>query len=399
MKWLHLSDLHINDKVEWDVFKGDLIQHCKRKGPIDLVIVTGDYHDFREKNDFSKAEEFLIELMKNLNLDISKDLFLVPGNHDGSNPICEHKYGNVAALKKDPTRIKGKEWEELVGQFASYEEFVKNVIPGYSFEHPAREHCRIWNNKINFIHCNSAVVSDAEDKDEQLFDINTFAKLALDSTLPSIILIHNNINDIDKNQQEQIKGVIRNSTIKAYFCGDRHIQQVDMINVLEKQNCQIPCIGSYKSAPDAKDNYSSYGIIIGTWIEEKAELEGWTWSMKKSFQLDNIITGQTIEMGEKYNNQVVKNDTGNSSIELVVEKDILPINKANLLRDEQWFRKLVFNLSDKQREKVNIKLGMNSRNITKDETVESINEIFDELIQVKYIDEIIEYMEKLYKEE
>ena len=139
MKWLHLSDLHINDKVEWDVFKGDLIQHCKRKGTIDLVIVTGDYHDFREKNDFSKAEEFLIELMKNLNLDISKDLFLVPGNHDGSNPICEHKFGNVAALKKDPTRIKGKEWEELVGQFASYEEFVKNVIPGYSFEHPARE--------------------------------------------------------------------------------------------------------------------------------------------------------------------------------------------------------------------------------------------------------------------
>ena len=42
---------------------------------------------------------------------------------------------------------------------------------------------------------------------------------------------------------------------------------------------------------------------------------------------------------------------------------------------------------------------MNSRNITKDETVESINEIFDELIQAKYIDEIIEYMEKLYKEE
>ena len=59
----------------------------------------------------------------------------------------------------------------------------------------------------------------------------------------------------------------------------------------------------------------------------------------------------------------------------------------------------MFNLSDKQREKVNIKLGMNSRNITKEETVESINEIFDELLQAKYIDEIIEYMEKLYKEE
>ena len=142
------------------------------------------------------------------------------------------------------------------------------------------------------------------------------------------------------------------------------------------------------------------------WLKSQEDI---SYNFQKFRKEDNIlfITGlvgsgkSTLsrKMGEKYNNQVVKNDTGNSSIELVVEKDILPINKADLLRDEQWFRKLVFNLSDKQREKVNIKLGMNSRNITKEETVESINEIFDELLQAKYIDEIIEYMEKLYKEE
>ena len=166
-------------------------------------------------------------------------------------------------------------------------------------------------------------------------------------------MIHNNINDIDKNQQEQIKGVIRNSTIKAYFCGDRHIQQADMINVLEKQNCQIPCIGSYKSAPDAKDNYSSYGIIIGTWIEEKAELEGWTWSMKKSFQLDNIITGQTIEMGEKYNNQVVKNDTGNSR----------EANESEVVELLQ----LILELLKKEKKLVDIKFIMSAWDVVEEE--------------------------------
>ena len=78
-----------------------------------------------------------------------------------------------------------------------------------------------------------------------------------------------------------------------------------MINVSDKQNCQIPCVGCYKSAPDAEDRYSTCGVIIGTWINEKATLEGWTWKVDRSFKLDNIISGQTIEMGEKYYNEAL----------------------------------------------------------------------------------------------
>lgn len=33
---------------------------------------------------------------------------MIPGDHDGSNPICDHKDGNIAVLKKDVTRINGK---------------------------------------------------------------------------------------------------------------------------------------------------------------------------------------------------------------------------------------------------------------------------------------------------
>lgn len=41
-------------------------------------------------------------------------------------------------------------------------------------------------------------------------------------------------------------------------------------------------------------------------INEKATLEGWTWKVDRSFKLDNIISGQTIEMGEKYYNEASK---------------------------------------------------------------------------------------------
>ena len=305
MKWLHLSDLHIIKKVNWEVFIKDLLQRCEERGKIDLVIVTGDFHEFKEKDDFSKAKIFLIDLIEKLKLDITKDLFLIPGDHDGSNPICDHKDGNIAVLKKDVTRINGKEWNELLEQFESYENFVKELIPKYPFEHPAGEHCRTWNDKITFIHCNSAVVSDLIDEKEQLLNIDTFANLAMESRLPSIVLMHNHISDIHKEQVGQIKGIIRNSKIKAFFCGAHHKQQMDMINVSDKQNCQIPCVGCYKSAPDAEDRYSTCGVIIGTWINEKATLEGWTWKVDRSFKLDNIISGQTIEMGEKYYNEAL----------------------------------------------------------------------------------------------
>lgn len=164
MKWLHISDLHIADKTDWQVFKAELLKLCQENGPIDLVIVTGDFHNFSEGADFSKAKKFLIELMGALELDINLDLFLVPGNHDGTSPECEHKAGNIAILKKEPLLDHSFEWNELLTQFDSYEKFVKELIPKYPYEHPARVHHRVWRDRIDFLHCNSAVVSDGKEK-------------------------------------------------------------------------------------------------------------------------------------------------------------------------------------------------------------------------------------------
>ena len=71
MKWLHLSDLHIRDNADWNIYVKDLINLCAKEGPIDLVIVTGDFHIFKEKSDFSKASQFLKKLINKLKLDIS----------------------------------------------------------------------------------------------------------------------------------------------------------------------------------------------------------------------------------------------------------------------------------------------------------------------------------------
>ena len=229
----------------------------------------------------------------------------------GTSPVCKHKEANIALLKKEPLLDHSFEWNELLTQFDSYEKFVKELIPKYPYEHPARVHHRVWRDRIDFLHCNSAVVSDGKEKNNQLLDLDAFAEIARKSTHPSIVLIHNHFEDLHEQQKSRIKGIMRISTIKAYFFGDTHKQQVHMIDIKPQQNCQIPCVGCYKSAPEASDTYSAIGVIIGTWMAEKATLEGWSWKIDKSFRPDGEITGQTIEMGEPFelDNDKEKNNT------------------------------------------------------------------------------------------
>lgn len=408
MKWLHISDLHISDKTDWKVFKKDLLILSKKNGPIDLVIVTGDFHNYREVDDFSKAREFLDWLVGELNLDINSDLFLIPGNHDGTNPICKHKAGNIALLKEEPLGNHLLEWNELLSQFESYENFVKELIPQYPYEHPARIHHRVWKDKIDFLHCNSAVVSDDKEKSNQLLDLDSFAEIAQTSKYPSIVLVHNHFEDLHEQLQSRIKGIMRTSTIKAYFFGDTHKQQIHMISTRAQQNCQIPCVGCYKSAPEAEDTFSNIGVIVGTWVDEKATLAGWLWDVENSFQPDGIITGQTIDMGEPFENDNYKeNNYAHQGLEIghrkVRKKDEKPIpitfegtnqNTNNLIE----FRQLIFNMSDAQRKQVNDKLPYGIRDISENETLESINQYWKEINQYGYGDNYLELIRKVYGE-
>lgn len=399
MKWLHLSDLHIRKNADWDIYKKELLKHCENNGPIDLVIVTGDFHDFADKDDFSSAVIFLKQLIEELHLDISKDLFLIPGNHDGSWPIDAHKKGNIAALKNEPLDANGKEWDELRNQFDTYEKFVRDLIPEYPVEHPAREHCRIWNGAINFIHCNSAVVSDGKDKTQQLLDIDALSALPIPDKIPSVILAHNYWGDIHQEQLKRIKGIIRCNNIKAYFCGDKHRQEVEHIPTTNKQNSQIPCIVSYKTAADMKDTYSAYGVIIGCWEEEKAILKGWTWDADKGFMIDSKVTDQTIEMGMAYSKKPADEEKGGISDECYAPGVCVEVKQCE--RDieslEREFRSLYYNMSETQIEQVNRKFVPFMRRLNKNEEVDEIHEFVCEMREKGCTDDMMQYINLFFR--
>lgn len=312
VRWLQISDLHIKKRADWRSFERELVGKCEELGDIAFVVVTGDFHDFSEGPAFHQSREFLINLMRQLRLNIEEDLFLIPGNHDGVTCI-ENKRIHIKALREDPLDGDApKSFEALEGAFEDYDKFVTELIPNYPVEHPAACHVRCWKNKINFIHCNTAIGADGKSKDRQMLNVDELAELTIEKGRTNIILAHNSFADMDGEVQKRIRDYIRVNDVVAYFCGDRHRQEVASIEIDKKRNVQIPCVVNYKSAPDAEDHYSEFGIIIGEWSGQRAKLQGWIWKSGEGFEIDGKITGTEISMHsqevEIQKTEMIKND-------------------------------------------------------------------------------------------
>ena len=86
---LHISDLHFVQNAAAYNTEEILLREASEKvrnvpQGKKLLIITGDFHNFKDE-DYHKAEEFLKRLVKKMGLDMDKDVFVVPGNHDVGN--------------------------------------------------------------------------------------------------------------------------------------------------------------------------------------------------------------------------------------------------------------------------------------------------------------------------
>lgn len=180
--------------------------------------------------------------------------------------------------------------------FGSYDMFVKSLISSYPEEQPSAVHLRVWHDQIALIHCNTAIAADGKTKENQILDIDGLSNIKVPSNIPIFLLAHNSFFDLDVQLQNRVKDYIRNNHVCAYLCGDTHIDNVLQIQYAPDQNKQVPCIISYKSAPDPTDEYSRFGIIIGEWEKEDAVLKGWYWKSGDGFQVDSSICEKKVHM-------------------------------------------------------------------------------------------------------
>lgn len=295
---LHISDLHIFECATWNNMKATLFEEVENKvkklnDGEKLVIITGDFHNYTDDN-YGKSKDFLEQLFKKMKIDPSKDVFVVPGNHDVANDSVMDKFfgqesdwkmhqrAAIDGIKKnDNDYIK---WR--YDAFKAYCEFTKElkIYPGDVDYLPAQVHVRNWRGKLNILHLNTVLVADGSEKDNQRIDTYTATNDNIwgnnfTSSIPSIAIGHNSFFDLNQNQQTEIIPVFNRKNVSAYLCGDQHRinrnQNKQMIRLKSGyiNSEEIPNVVCINGAANQSDSFSEFGFYWHIWDENTHEVE------------------------------------------------------------------------------------------------------------------------------
>ena len=320
---LHISDLHFVKNAAAYNTAEILRQETKEKVKDipqgkKLLIVTGDFHNFAD-TDYTKAEAFLKGLVDDMGLDMEKDVFVVPGNHDVGNPNAMKACGSseycdvlqekaVEALRKWTGNENHKRFMQLrMEAFRPYCRFVRNlgIYNASSDEsYPAQTHVRSWRGKLNILHLNTALVADGNAKADQMTDKDAAAdpdtwKAFDPEHMPAIA--HNSFFDLQKEQRDELAETFLLRNVSAYLCGDRHRteqdaeQQMIRLKPGHRMVKEIPNLVAAKAIADSGDNYSEVGFCWHEWNEETELVSVTFWEKVNGRLVKRVSDGEPDE--------------------------------------------------------------------------------------------------------
>lgn len=297
--WLHITDLHLKKGGDADQqnFCEALLKSCiEQKIKADFVVATGDFHNFKDFGDYCASLDFLPKLMAALHLDIEKDLFMVPGNHDvdgashaenvkaflacaepqAAECVADLNGDYAATLTAEPVML-----QAILGDFDSYRKLASTLIPVYQkgtagYQDPAGVHVRTWRDRINILHLNTAILSDGQRWHSEAVDINLACgeviRARLNNGLPTIVLGHHSFHDLHRSVKERLVQMFNQSNVWAYFAGDAHRPNYHSDDYLIDRKTQDvgwvwPNIVAGKTSATIGDSYSESGAVLCRWDE------------------------------------------------------------------------------------------------------------------------------------
>ena len=284
---LHISDLHLVADPQWNNMKNAILESVRetlREVPLGekLLVITGDFHNFIQDN-FVYAEEFVLSLVKAMGIDLEKDVFVIPGNHDVSNSIPGEvdREALLDFIKRNPEKLyQNNRIDKLLECYKGYEEFVKKIeiYKETDDRKPVTTHVRTWRGKLNLLHLNTALVADGSEKTGQMADTLTATSQEIRDelrrgNLPCIAIGHNSFYDLEENQRNELAGMFLQEGVCAYLSGDRHQknrkrEEKSIVLGEEKGTVTIPNVVGYRTSADKSDTYSDFGMIWHLWDEQ-----------------------------------------------------------------------------------------------------------------------------------
>ena len=307
IKWLHISDLHIgkenDDNIEWRMLRKDLSFL-----DFDFMVFTGDLHNYGSgKEGFEKGIRVIKEIAVEYGLNIMKDVFIVPGNHDvdaqsGIEVTTKFASKRLSDLECSAEDVKDAKGRELSDRFSEYKESLRKLFGGNAEDYSKNVFCRTWGNKINIIHLNTALLSNESTRMEQMVDIDALEKMKLEHPeYPAIVIGHHSFFRLPESQHDVLKVCFQRFNVRAYLYGDVHLVAENWIAL---DGRRIPCISAPTFFRDPKDTYAQTGASFYTWNtnlpDGKVDVVRYRWygsrwedhqSRIKVFSMKNIQMG------------------------------------------------------------------------------------------------------------
>lgn len=301
IEWLQLSDLHVFPEADTDTMLRSFRQLAMEIHP-QFIIVTGDYRHLKYNTDYNMTSKYLSDIVEIFDVE-KKNVFLVPGNHDintGNNLERDGAISNTLDNMNRKHMYSGYEeyLDTLKGAFKEYREFVSYFFKDAGLDEddirikePESVFCSIWDNRINLIHVNTALISDGGRDDDgnrlhpEIIDINAVSETlrGIDKHLPSIVLAHHGLESLHEEHRTRIEAMMREQLFSAYLHGDIHVHKEKPIRT-ETPGNYIPQIACGKSAPQDGDKDSDLGVVFYSWKKgDEVEVYVYQWTPMHGF--------------------------------------------------------------------------------------------------------------------
>lgn len=244
----------------------------------DFIVVTGDFRHLGRGTTFENGIAQLEKLLSLFGVG-KQNVFLIPGNHDVG-PVTDS--GSRSIWIKDIHDKIEKDYqsyaqyqEELMDSFSDYRKmvnrFYKDALENFDLRITKCDNVYhvCWNNTLNIVGMNTALISDGERDHKEIFDADSLLSVLnspdFQQSLPTILLGHHSPDDFYNSQSVFLRTFLHRTNPSAYLHGDVHKLNIqDAIGSIMVPG-RIPSVACGKSAPEAGDDYSDVSFIRYEW--------------------------------------------------------------------------------------------------------------------------------------
>jgi len=278
--WLHLSDLHIEDKPTFDYEAGIVldalvkdVENLVKKGVrFDFVFVTGDVAFSGKEAEYQLAGSFFDDLLDVTGL-TKEQLFLVPGNHDinrdENSLITEALRDSLTTREKVNELLVSTERRTVTRRLADFAEFVSSYLNHLHYDEDLFyvKKVQIDSVRLAIIGLNSAWLCLGGNEDRNRIVVGE--KQAIDAMNQAsdadarIVLLHHPFEWLIDFDRQDVERALR-TECKFILFGHKHIGDFKLEESFVGKAAIVPT-GSTFAGRDYFNSYNMVFLDLASW--------------------------------------------------------------------------------------------------------------------------------------